>query len=213
VTARLNWRLLLAALFLCLGRVTIVGLDLEVGAVGNARQVLLRYLVVSVLMTICVLTAVLIAERSVERGTSRMRAYLVAITVAAVVTGVLTMVSDRALGWRPISEPSRWLASSFTYGLFDTLVRGGLAGFLYSDYRRLLASTGELRSIQERHAVHERELADARLRAVRARVDPQAVLDNLRGIRERYRAAPPEAETELEALIGRLRLATARAGR
>jgi hypothetical protein len=209
--ARLSWGLVLVAGALCFARVigNVVSSRLEPRNPWWAYTP--AWIVQSLLIAVCIVTAALMAERAVERGRSRWQAYTVAMCLATLATTILFllyaglfMLDFREFTPRRIVGVSRWVMT-------DALFKGGLAAFLYSRYQRLRASTRELRAVQERHAIHERELADSGLRALRARVDPEALIESLRAIRRQYEATPQKAESELKALIAHLRLATARA--
>lgn len=209
---RLTSRLVLMAAALCLLRVTITvaGLCLPWGGFTWERTV--KVLIGSSFLALWAVTAVLLAERVADHGISRFRAFTAATCIAALATGasfVLFKLTVALVVGQHL--PMRSVVRMAAITIFDALFWCGLAAFLYSNHRRLLTSSRELRAVQERLVIHERELADSGLRALRARVDPEALIESLRAIRRQYEAAPGKAESDLTALIARLRVATARA--
>jgi hypothetical protein len=209
---RLTWRLVLMAVALCLIRVTLTAVDFYFYVPGFTWARTPKFLVESSFIALWVVTAALMAERAAAHGVSRLKAYTAAAGIAALATGTSCALFESTVALLAGQQlPVRSVVSVAGWATSDSLFWCGLSAFLYANHRRLLASTRELRVVQERHAIHQRELADSGLRALRARVDPEALIESLSTIRRRYEAAPGEAESDLTALIARLRVATARA--
>lgn len=212
--ARLSWRLILFAAAVCILRLVLVAVDLPVTQRELTWGVILDdFGSESLVMIVLILPSALMAERLVtRRGTSRFWTYFAATCIGALGTGAFCVLQGFVQTLlEGQSFPPRAVLSVGTYAALDGLVWGGLACFLLSNHWRLEARTRELRALQERHAVHQRELADSGLRALRARVDPEQLIDSLTAIRRQYDAAPAEGEAALEALVIRLRHATAQA--
>ena len=81
----------------------------------------------------------------------------------------------------------------------------GLATAVYVSRSRATLRLETLREVQSRRAHAEQELAEARLAALKARIDPDYVLAELERLEWTYDCDPAEAERRLEALVLYLR--------
>ncbi len=175
---------------------------------------------VTLMMATCILVAVLCAEQAVRAGVRRLFAYLVAVLLGAATAGLFSGVSDflmAALGfyggdahylsWRSVACAN----SGALFITADTLVRGGLASFIYANYQRMLHAQRSLRAAEIERAEVERRVAEERLHALRARVDPDRLFEKLGQVQSLYELMPAQADRALNALIAELRAATAQA--
>jgi len=96
---------------------------------------------------------------------------------------------------------------------WETLLWGGLVGWLYVLSLQRSEDQEQLDALQLRRAVLARELARSRLGAARAQIDPAAVARILRAVHGRYRQRPDAAAVLLDRLIAYLRLAMQRVHR
>jgi hypothetical protein len=94
---------------------------------------------------------------------------------------------------------------------WQTLLWGGLIGWLYVLNLQRSEDRLQLDALQLRRAMLARELARASLGAARAQIDPAMVARILREVHRRYHARPDRAAVLLECLISYLRLAMQRA--
>jgi sensor histidine kinase YesM len=86
---------------------------------------------------------------------------------------------------------------------------GGLAAAVYSSRQRHARMLGALRAAELSRETSQRGLAEARLAALQARVDPEFIFQTLTKLEQLYEADPPGADRLLEELIVFLRGALA----
>lgn len=90
---------------------------------------------------------------------------------------------------------------------------GGLIGWLYLLSLQRAEDRAKLAALLGRRALLARQLAQARLGAARAQIDPSMVAQVLSQVRARYRTDPPAASAQLDQLISQLRRALNRVKR
>lgn len=93
---------------------------------------------------------------------------------------------------------------------WQTLLWGGLVGWIYVLNLRRTEDREQLDALQLRRATLARELARSQLGAARAQIDPAMVARVLREVHRRYHSRPEQAAVLLDQLIGYLRLAMQR---
>ncbi|MES2297028.1 MAG: hypothetical protein V4582_08295 [Pseudomonadota bacterium] len=93
---------------------------------------------------------------------------------------------------------------------WQTLLWGGLVGWLYVLNLRRTEDQEQLGALSLRRAMLARELARSRLGTARAQIDPAMVARILREVHRRYHERPDAAAALLEHLISYLRLAMQR---
>ncbi len=152
----------------------------------------------------------LLAERA---STSRGRAvpYTVLVLVGSALVAALTILLCGWLGfpaqaWAPPGSPVAPEFNAFRV----LLLRMGLAAFVYAGHRERLEAARTVQALESRRNEMLGRLASSRLEAARARVRPEAFIAELRALRGTYVEDPAAGGAGLEALISRLRAATAR---
>jgi hypothetical protein len=150
----------------------------------------------------------LLAERAaVSRG--RAVSYTLVVLAGSALVSALTFP---ALDW--LGLPTRGLvppgspAPRQLSPFLDCLVRVGLAAFAYAGHRERLEASQAIQALEARRNEMMGRIAASRLEAARARVQPEAFIDELRAIRGTYVEDPAAGGAGLEALITRLRTAT-----
>ena len=149
------------------------------------------------------------AERAGELAQQPRRfvALLVLATVVAALSMlmVLPLLKHGQLRWPSLASMlNTW---------WETLLWGGLVGWLYVLNLQRSEDQEQLDALQLRRALLARELARSRLGAARAQIDPAAVARILRTVHGRYRERPDSAAALLDRLIAYLRLAMQRVHR
>lgn len=95
------------------------------------------------------------------------------------------------------------------YRVWLMLLFGGLAVAMYSSRQRHARMLAILRAAELSRETSQRHLADAKLAALQARIDPEFVFQTLTKLEQLYEADPPGADRLLEELIVFLRAALA----
>jgi hypothetical protein len=84
----------------------------------------------------------------------------------------------------------------------------GLGAFIYASHRKRLAAARTLRELEARQTEMLAGLSESRLQTATARVRPEAFIEELRELRRTYLDDPQSAESTLEGMIIRLRVAS-----
>jgi hypothetical protein len=173
----------------------------------------------NVFMYFPIYLAVAVADGMPLRGRSR-----TAALVAAPVLGVLLAVQLRCYAmpeqlvyvygsiklpfcttfptWRAyVDFPNAWITPLTTASV--------VMAFVFA-LRRDAELVGALNAASAAQVESRRQFVESEIEAVRSRVDPDRLRETLRGIRDRYEAAPVEAEGRLDELIATLRRAAGR---
>ena len=104
--------------------------------------------------------------------------------------------------WRAYTDfPNAWLTPLTTAGV--------VMAFVFA-LRRDAELRGALNAASAAQIEARRQFVESEIEAVRSRVDPDRLREELRAIRDRYEAAPVEAESRLDELIANLRRAAGR---
>lgn len=101
------------------------------------------------------------------------------------------------------------LAGSVLYHVWLMFVFGGLAAAVYVSRARHARMVDALRAAELSRETSQRRLAEARLAALQARIDPEFLFRTLTKLEQLYEADPPGADRLLEELIVFLRAALA----
>jgi Histidine kinase len=101
------------------------------------------------------------------------------------------------------------MASIALYHVWLMLLFGGLAAAVYSSRQRHARMLTIVRAAELSRETSQRHLADAKLAALQARIDPEFVFQTLTRLEQLYEADPPGADRLLEDLIVFLRAALA----
>jgi len=107
-----------------------------------------------------------------------------------------------------LGQPVNW-AGTVLYHVWLMFVFGGLAAAVYSSRQRHARMLGVLRAAELGRESSQRGLAEARLAALQARIDPDFLFQTLTKLEQLYEADPPGADRLLEELIVFLRGALA----
>jgi hypothetical protein len=107
-----------------------------------------------------------------------------------------------------VGQPVNW-AGGVLYHIWLMLVFGGLAAAVYSSRQRHAQMLAVLRAAELDRETSQRRLAEARLSALHARIDPEFLFQTLTKLEQLYDADPPGADRLLEELIVFLRGALA----
>jgi hypothetical protein len=193
--------LLLAAGVLSIAQIgSIVLAQLHRGIPASRLPVLLAPWVFHWLMVVVVLVpGLLLAERaSALRGRAVPYA-LVVLAGSALVEALMIPLAAWIFGRHLQHSPMIFL---------DTTMRMGLAALVFAAYREQREAVDTVQALETRRNEMMARLAASRLSAARTRVQPEAVIGELRAIRASYVLDPATAEVGLEALITRLRAAS-----
>jgi hypothetical protein len=158
--------------------------------------------------------AVLLVEKNASAGGASVWRYAVAVA-CGVAAGILLYwaVSQRLVGITTIQRgPNGYepLASfAFRHGPIS-LVVCGLATAVYVCRSRANRGLEALRAMQRERVQVERDIAEARLAALQARIEPADVLARLERIERLYDQDPPVADQMLEQFVKTLRSAIQR---
>jgi hypothetical protein len=107
-----------------------------------------------------------------------------------------------------LGQPANW-PGTVLYHVWLVFVFGGLAAAVYSSRQRHERMLGVLRAAEVGRETSQRGLAQARLAALQARIDPDFLFQTLTKLEQLYEADPPGADRLLEELIVFLRGALA----
>jgi len=107
-----------------------------------------------------------------------------------------------------VGQPVNW-AGGVLYHVWLMLLFGGLAAAAYASRQRHARMLAVLRAAEISRETSQRGLAEARLAALQARIDPEFLFRTLTKLEQLYEADPPRADRLLEELIVFLRGALA----
>jgi hypothetical protein len=107
-----------------------------------------------------------------------------------------------------VGQPVNW-AGGVLYHVWLMLLFGGLAAAAYASRQRQGRMLAMLRAAELSRETSQRGLAEARLAALQARIDPEFLFQTLTKLEQLYEADPPGADRLLEELIVFLRGALA----
>ena len=161
-----------------------------------------------------VMLAVLLVENESSAGGATVWRYAMAVT-CGVGVGILLywFVSQRLIGISTIQrgpEGFEPLASfAFRHGP-NALTVCGLATAVYVCRSRASRRLESLRGMQRERVQVERDIAEARLAALQARIEPTDVLAKLESIEQLYDQDPPAADRLLGQFVTALRAAVQR---
>jgi signal transduction histidine kinase len=169
-------------------------------AASGRYAMLIPGLLFNQLIALCLLLGILAAHRAIEAGAPRARAYTYA-TVGGVAAGV---VGEQAL--RALLHLNFALVDAI-WRTCEWLLVGGFATYFHAHRRESLATLARLRAAELNRLARSREMLEARLTVMQARVEPRFLFNTLAQVRHLYATAPPVAEQMLEQLIAYLRAA------
>jgi hypothetical protein len=164
---------------------------------------------------IAVFLAVAVADAMDDAAGPRWLPYVVAVATGVAAGSSLTwFVSQHVLGFATAyaGTDGHEGFATFVYrhgvGRFAIL---GLATYIHASRRDAARRVAAMRALQLGHADLERRVLASRLAAMRARIDPEAVLARLEEVEALYPADPLAADGMLKALAADLRAAIPRA--
>lgn len=174
---------------------------------GFAAFWIARELMPALVVAAVVLVVLRLASR--DTGSLARRPLRFALLVAG--GGALGVACAWALalagGWLPAPGSAGFDWTVLYEAWSATVLWGGLAGWLYVLLRSRVAEGDRLALLLARRALVARQLAQSRLAATRAQVDPALLVDVLRESRRRHLDADADAIALLDALVHALRLA------
>ncbi|HZJ55243.1 MAG TPA: hypothetical protein VFD38_13980 [Myxococcaceae bacterium] len=162
-----------------------------------------------VLATLVFVPGLLLAEEASSRLGHPAWIYAAVVLAGSAAVSVLTVPLGDALGleapfWvRPGSPVPRQLLA-----FLDVVMRVGLAAFIYASHRQGLAAARTLRELEARQTEMMAGLSESSFQTARARVRPEAFIEELRELHRTYLDDPESAESALETMITRLRVAS-----
>jgi hypothetical protein len=157
---------------------------------------------------LCVLLAALCADESVSRGTRPLRTYSIALVAACAVTSVLQWYLRLWFG--PAGMPQGFGFTDFAIPFVDVMFLGGVGMLAYANRRTADRILESVRRAELSRVRLEQQLIESRLATAEAQIDPRMLFEALREIRSSLARAEPQADTQLDRLIRRLRNALAR---
>ena len=135
-----------------------------------------------------------------------------AARVAAAVLAILVTIAIRRMAIFPFTGVGWWemqggesARSAVLWGIWHVITSGVLLAVYFDYVRRVQASAGRLRQAQVDRQRVERDMLEARLDMIRARVDPVHLFESLARVRAAYARDAAEAERLLDELIFFLR--------
>jgi hypothetical protein len=121
--------------------------------------------------------AVVVADHLTGGDTRRRAAYAVAVVVSAAITAPLEGMFEPwfhqvAFSWTEFPKAT-------SYALFEWIVLGGAATFIYLDRRRAWTALALMHAAQIECANTAKRALESRLQAMQARVEPQFLFNTL----------------------------------
>ena len=160
---------------------------------------LLEHFFINQGIALCFLLAIVVADRVTEGQTLRRWPY-----VAAAIVGAL---SGAALEFGGYSLTAHPMLTNSIWRLGEWLLVGGFGALFYAHRRQSLATTARLRAAELNRIVKSKEMLEARLKVMQARVEPQFLFNTLAQVRKLFQIDPALAERMLEELVSYLRAA------
>lgn len=149
----------------------------------------------------------LLAEEASATWGHRVWIYAAVVLIGSVVVTLAGVVLIDACGlWMPLRRFSIW--HRFLRVFLEVFWRIGLAAIVYATHRRALAAALTFQQLETRRNEMMARLAESRLQTTRARVQPEAFIEELRALRSQYLDEGAAAEASLETMIVRLRVAS-----
>jgi LytS/YehU family sensor histidine kinase len=166
---------------------------------GSYRDLIL-HLFFNLGIAMCLLLAVVVADRVSDTMAGRRRPYVIAIVVSAV-GGATIEYFIRGLTAHP------FVVTNAIWRAMEWLLIGGFATFLYVHHRQSLATLARLRASELNRIARSKEMIEAKLKVMQARVEPQFLFNTLAQVRKLFQVDPGLAERMLDELIAYLRAA------
>jgi len=155
------------------------------------------------LAAVCFIPGFLLAEEASARWRHRAWIYAAVTVLGAVAVALAAVALSDAWGlWIPQRGS---VGQRFLRAFLDVFWPIGLAAIVYSSHRRALAAALTFQQLETRRTEMMAHLAESRLRTTRARVQPQAFIAELQGLRRQYLENAASGEAALDRMIVRLR--------
>jgi hypothetical protein len=149
----------------------------------------------------------LLAEDASARWGHRVWIYAAVVLVGSVAVALAGVALNDGSGmWMPLQRFR--FGHRFLRVFVEVFWRIGLAAIVYATHRRALAATLTFQQLETRQTEMMARLAESRLQTARARVRPEAFIEELQGLRRQYIEGAPAAEASLQTMIDRLRAAS-----
>ena len=160
-----------------------------------------------ILATIWFVPGFLLAEEASARWGHRVWIYAAVVLVGSAAVALAAMALNTACGlWMPLQRFS--VGQRFLRVFLEVFWRIALAAMVYGSHRRAMAAALTFQQLETRRTEMMARLAESRLQTTRARVRPEAFIEELRALRSQYLDGAAAAEASLETMIVRLRAAS-----
>lgn len=201
VLSALTWRKVLVMLA--------VGYSMPLIGLAEGSSMRVARVVVVGLCAIGNLLVALCADETVKRGLQLRRLYPLALLSVLVVNCAIAVIAHFAFKFGSTNLPlaRQWLGL-LVFGI-DSSLWGTFALFVYVNSRVTQRMAQGVREVEGRRLRLEAEIVESRLAAAQAQIDPQMLLGALAEVRRKLSVNAPDADTQLAALIQRLRRALA----
>lgn len=166
---------------------------------GDYRD-LFVHLIFNLGIAMCLLLAVVVADQVSSRMAGRRRPYVIAIVVGAVGGAAIEYFIRSWTHYTFVATNAIWRA-------MEWLLIGGFATFLYVHRRQSLTTLARLRAAELNRIARSRQMIEAKLKVMQARVEPQFLFNTLAQVRKLFQVDHGLAERMLDELIAYLRAA------
>ncbi len=161
------------------------------------------------LAAVCFVPGFLLAEKASARWGHRAWTYAAVVLLGSAAVATATVALSHAWGLHaPFHGWSESAAVRSFIAFLDVSWRIGLAAIVYGSHRKALAAALAVQQLETRRTEMMARLAESRLRTTRARVRPEAFIEELRALRTQYLEERAAAEAALDTMIVRLRAAS-----
>ncbi len=160
-----------------------------------------------ILAALWFIPGLLLAEDASARWGHRVWIYAAVVLVGSVAVALAGVALNDAWGpWMPLQRFR--FGHRFLRVFIEVFWRIGLAAIVYATHRRALAAALTYQQLETRRTEMMARLAESRLQTTRARVRPEAFIEELRALRSQYLDGAAAGEASLETMIVRLRAAS-----
>jgi hypothetical protein len=160
-----------------------------------------------ILAAVCFVPGFLFAEEASARWGHRLRIYAAVVLLGSAAVALSAVMLSEAWGlWMPLQRRPAALRSFRAF--LDLIWTIGLAAIVYASHRQALRAAQAFRQLETRRTEMMARLAESRLLTTRARVRPEAFIEELRALRGQYIEEASAAEAVLDRMIVRLRAAS-----
>ena len=160
-----------------------------------------------ILAAVCFVPGFLLAEKASARWGHRLRIYAAVVLLGFAAVALSAVVLGDASGlWMPLQRRPATLRALRAF--LDVVWPIGLVAIVYASHHQALRAAQAFRELETRRTEMMARLAESRLLTTRARVRPEAFIEELRALRTQYIDEASAAEAVLDRMIVRLRAAS-----